>query len=671
MGALIWSPVHSQMLSGDIAKNFKNEAPRHKDLASLRAGANTPEYMSAMYLVREALQNSVDSSRDPEFLGWRGRRGEDLGAPFEVTFRLVDMFGAEKAKMEDLLGISELRGLVEAEGTEWLGGTPSPEVREALKKTSGNRPLTLLFIEEHNSSGMYSRDEADLTESKMLIAMYSHNISDKDGTGSGGSFGHGKSALAAASLMRMNLAYSNYAWRGADGAALLGAAYYPMHRTGPGEDKRTGFAFLSDGRDSTTGFPKPFLRADAHRMAADLGFAPRTEAGDCGTTMMIVAPAFDAERLEQAVADHWWPAICSGRLRVNLVREVRGGRASMPPVTGVVDPTDYRKHPGLEGYPEALTTAITPGDPKALLWEFPDLGTFSAGIVSSSTRPRAQASGSASRHIVAYVRGLGMVAFYRSQAAGSLKGQRETRGLLLVTDSKTNELFRMSEPKTHDAWVRNASGLHEADRKMLRDQHLQMSRGVRDAVSEIVTSERDADGAAKSSELLSALLGPLLRPGKVRGSKTQRTPAGPLRVETLGRSVVDESAGTVTLRIRVTHDLGAGDVTLRATLSVASEGGKAPEWLPTGVTVDGVALPAEEVQASGGVFSVRLLQPSAASGPDGQATGPATAEVTLMVCGPDLPSREDLSGGSASTTRPLHTLWSERLRPEWKVEVEG
>jgi hypothetical protein len=661
------------MTSGDVAKNFKNEESRAVDLlSSLRAGARSPDYVSAMYLAREALQNSIDSSNDSSFREWLKNSGHTTTTPFRVTFRFVDIYGAEKKEIEEALGLTELRELVKSTSTtEWLNGSPPPKVIAALDKTSANKALRLLYIEEHCAGGMYGVNTRDLTDSKMILAMCSHNVSDKDGTGSGGSFGHGKSALAAASRVRMNVAYTSYGWLNGDHHhGLLGVSYYPMYRRTAGKKKVSGFGYLSNGLDASI-FPRPFWDEAACKLAAELGFEVRGKgvAEQYGSTIMIVDPAFGPKHLEEAIADHWWPAICSDALEIDIVEEVRG-RVVKAPTRRRVDPRDYNLHRGLEGFPEALESlrvstqrgeTANQSDVQTV-WDLEPAGSFGAHIVRSSTRHKSQASSSTSKHIVAYSRGIGMVAFYRKADAGNLKGQREIRGVFRVSNTDSNELFRKSEPKTHDVWVKNAEGLNESDGGRLRDVYVQMTEGVRGAVRSIVAREQSSVGSSKNDLLLAGLLEKLLRSGSRRNPSSRptssTTASAGLSATEAGIPQLDESSGTCTWKVHLTHAAGSRSVDVRLALGTGGDGKDGPRWVPTQVTVNGIEIPSVIFPGStaDGIYSIPLTAAV------GAATAPTSAVVEIKVAGAGTLSSDEFG-------RPLSVLWGERLQPEWRLEV--
>ena len=73
--------------SGDMANNFKNEGHQNLDPGLFTL---TPIPNAARFLSREAIQNTVDASRDAEFTSVLGE------GPVEITFRFVELTGLEK-----------------------------------------------------------------------------------------------------------------------------------------------------------------------------------------------------------------------------------------------------------------------------------------------------------------------------------------------------------------------------------------------------------------------------------------------------------------------------------------------------------------------------------------------------------------------------------------------
>jgi hypothetical protein len=421
--------------SGDMARNFKNEGRRDIDPGLF---SQSPISNPARFLAREAIQNTVDASRDEKFTRIMG------DGPVEVVFRFVELVGEAKRKFIETSSLDQIA----ARRTHLPEGAAARESENCLDHLADDSPLMLLYVDEHGASGMYGPWDHEMGGSKMSVAMYSQNISDKPAS-AGGAFGHGKSVNAMASKIRVNIAYTCFQEDPLEPKVtrrLLGVTYWPFHRfEGP---RFTGFGLFGERRQ--TGINEvaiPYTNRDADALAEQLGFQLRTESVRelCGTSMLIIDPDLDFDDLMRAVERYWWPAISDGKLRVKLISP-----------DGNVHPVRPRLNPVLRGFENAYQAIRMPSghaDSEIRVREgsrVDILGMKSGDIAMIPAISIGQDSDETKQtSLVAYVRGLGMVVKYRSLAIGPAF----VHGVFLSHQEREIEtLLNKSEPKTHYDW---------------------------------------------------------------------------------------------------------------------------------------------------------------------------------------------------------------------------
>jgi hypothetical protein len=414
--------------SGDIAKNFKNElnkGPNHF------AGLKLPS--SAVFLVRECLQNSLDARNDKIFANYWATKGIRELPPLSVTFRFVTLKGPA---LDDFLVALDYSSL--ADRSEFIAKGERP----FLPSRSTISELRLLYIEEQGASGMYGPWSTGSKGSKMITALMTHNVGQQSET-AGGAFGHGKSAIAKASLSRINIAYTSFPNQLANSGVsrrLLGIAYWPHHQAESID--YTGWGFFTSSADNSK--PTPTDDSVADSLANSLGFTTRSSNSplECGTSMLIVEPAMSPANLEAAVAQFWWPAILQGKLTVQIVED------------GIARGVDPEKYLSLQTFCKAYKAL---GD-EAVESHALDLDVCDLAPVPGSKQipgrlslvPIPTVDKNDQKSIVAFTRRLGMVVQYAEYSYGPpyVHGVFES-----ASDGQTESLLRAAEPKAHDRWI--------------------------------------------------------------------------------------------------------------------------------------------------------------------------------------------------------------------------
>ena len=388
-------------------------------------------------LVREAVQNCWDAKR------------KDIDAPVDVE-----------------VGASTLDAEALAVLREQVLPEPPPHLPLAECLAGGVQLLHFADFGTHGLGGP-TRADAEATDETDFVDFVRNVGQPPDKELGGGSFGYGKAAFYVAS--------------GA-GTIIVDTLCLPQH-----ERRLIAYGLGGKYRDDGTsytgrhwwglvedGVPEPVRGEDAAELAAQLGL-PRRGTGDYGTTVAIVAPRLRAAALEddlnldaamefisECLLWNFWPklvhapgeaAAMSFRLRVeNEERPV----------------PDPRDHPRLAPFTEAMDllrnpAAATPGDPFSLREELECrrprkvVGTLalrrtpttSASAMDGPRTNGAQETAAGLNH-VALMRNAELVVRYRPGPALPIPGWGYA-GVFRCTED-LDEVFRDSEPPTHDAW---------------------------------------------------------------------------------------------------------------------------------------------------------------------------------------------------------------------------
>lgn len=434
-------------MSGDNSRNFKNETDSEID-GSLFGDEPLPS--SARFLAREALQNSVDASRDERFTSSHGHEA------LLVTFRFRSLIGKEKEAFVNELGLRELRSRVSSLDQS----SAAAHSNNCLHHLDDKTPLQVLYIDESGASGMYGPWN-ERGRSKMSIAMLSGNISEKP-KNAGGAYGHGKSVNALASNIRVNVAYTCFDTDPLEpivSRRLLGVTYWPDHSHEGANFSGWGLLGSPQSHGETV---IPWNNEYADRQASKLGFTPRdpSRREDHGTSLLIVDPAMEPADLVSAIQRYWWPAISQSQLRVSVV-------------TSEDDVIHVRpmSHPIIRNFVTAMNGIISPSaQPDEQMRVRPasrvNVLGVSAGDIAMVPAPIHTADDTAEQSsVIAYVRALGMVVRYRRLRIGP----SYIHGVFRAHPSEDVEtLLLKSEPKAHDRWVPNADESDENLREQIR-----------------------------------------------------------------------------------------------------------------------------------------------------------------------------------------------------------
>jgi hypothetical protein len=426
-------------------------------LRGLFKGGWSESSLRAAMFAREAIANSWDAY-------WSS--GPDGQHDFEIHFRFRTLDPVQTRQVVRTLGIDEL-----SERLAELGGSKA-KARKSLGLGSTDflddisRPLRVLEVEERWGGGMGgSWDANDSAMDRALVKVGWAQAKE----GAGGSFGYGKAAVAQGSRFNSVLAYSCFEKSPGDSVTrrLLGVTYWKPHSVATSlRVDYNGFVVFGDHRDGKT---RAFEDKAADDLAAALGLTVRApgKAGDQGTTLLIVDPAFDREELIAAVLSNWWPAL---QHTMNYRLHVFTSSDDDEPEEIKVDESHELLGPFVRSYLEA----------EKLLPDF--LDTNSKSTVADETVNSAEVISSEVRRGEEIVGGLGLTEIPSDQAVGvkSLvatmrlhrmvityldvgSGSPFVRGAF-IADGNVNNSLRLTEPAEHDKWLRTASTDHRGSR---------------------------------------------------------------------------------------------------------------------------------------------------------------------------------------------------------------
>lgn len=279
---------------------------------------------------REHFQNSWDSIQE------RIAEAEEAEAPmpagYGVTYRFVKLEGAEAVAFAEALGLEEHATRLGSMSEKDRKGARLDDSYAARGDFSA---LNVLVATESFGEGMFgpwhTGGRAGVV-SRLKSALI-QTRSAKDNQAAGGSWGHGKKAIANASACRTIAVYTCSLPRTDDLAAdgspvtrrLLGVSYWRAHDIG--ENSHVGLGLLGQRVGDTGGYSRfrPFENGEADTLVQALGL-PGLEVrspdldSQTGSSYLVVEPEFTPEDLAMAIERNWWPLL----LRQPTVVEVIG-----------------------------------------------------------------------------------------------------------------------------------------------------------------------------------------------------------------------------------------------------------------------------------------------------------------------------------------------------------
>lgn len=247
--------------------------------------------------VRETTQNAIDNPS-----------GTDKP---RIVFRMVTLTGTAK---RDFLKMTDLKELYE--NKELLKKANDDNELHAI---SGSKPLSLLYIEDFNTTGL-DGVIADPKSNWMRFNMHgdAQKLAEELKIGS---YGYGKSVLSRASGTRSFIVHTVVRPNAKDGHRfrLMGHTFQDFFADGARH--KSGRGWFCRGKDSEDD-PIPFVDNDAQSLASQLGFTTRGPS-DTGTSFLLIGtcPAkrpLSIARIRHAFETWWWPSLVDDRIDVEF-----------------------------------------------------------------------------------------------------------------------------------------------------------------------------------------------------------------------------------------------------------------------------------------------------------------------------------------------------------------
>lgn len=454
-----------------------------------RSGGNPSEYTFDHDLkdfVRETLQNSNDA-------------GQDRADPTEVTYKLRELVGGDARDFLDSIGwnpdpdapgeaLREHVRTVAEENTEASLGHVYREIEEDDR-------LVLVTVEDRNTHGLYGPEGGGGPFSALVL---DELITQKEGSGAGGSYGLGKAVLWSWSGLKTVLFTSTPEGADQEPPRLIARSQLPTHEAAADDYRFEGHGLFGnfDESDSATvvatdddvvykwgdsgGRPYSIWGDTASAIAEDLGVTRTTD--ETGTSITVIGfcepggseqtqPVDLAGEIADEASKWFWPAMLRGDLEVTVETEDREMEVE-PDTCDDVKPfircvqnrnstRDILDQPGDVGL--ATPTFEIEDKSESSLDEGEDPETES-GPIHVYARLADPDTGNSLTNRVALIRGSGMVVKYYDRSR-VVYGGRTFHGVVLAgearpwidgdpseADEDIDDYLKAAEPPRHNDW---------------------------------------------------------------------------------------------------------------------------------------------------------------------------------------------------------------------------
>lgn len=377
-------------------------------------------------LARETIQNSIDA------------RGKNAEGPVIVKFERIDISSDKIPGKDELLEI--LKACRDYRKTPEKAKEAFERGIEVLSKPF----VQMLKISDYNTTGLRGVFSDENSDWHNLVK--SSGNSNKE-SGAGGSFGIGKNAPFACSLLRTVF----YATKNEDGeTAFQGVAQLASHDRGAGETRGTGFYRDKVTYDPITDF-------------SDVDEVFRRD--EIGTDVFVVG-LIDAEnwkeRIIKAVIENFFVALHEEQLVV-YVDDTLIDRESLPQLIDkyIKEDKDYMS----DQYYEAICNGIP------IEFNIDDFGED--GKVQLFVKEDRRF-----KRKVAMVRSTGMKITHLDRFRGGIF----FAGVMIAKGKRLNEFLRQLEPPTHDRWEPSRYEKNEKYAKRILDN---LKRRIREEIMKL------------------------------------------------------------------------------------------------------------------------------------------------------------------------------------------
>ena len=458
---------------------------------------------AADLLAREVIQNSWDASKKLN----NNKKGKSR-VPFRMEFRFTNVEGKEKEAFVKAAAISEIRDQM-----QHMKKSDQAVAEESLKTVFSKDKLPLLYCDDFGAHGLYG--EIGLKSDSILFrAIYMFGDTGKnDETGTGGSYGFGKSAFIRGSGIQTVFAYSSFAPYDKDKTTrrLVGATYWNSHRSADKKDYE-GRAIFGDPNSKEPGVPYEDKSADTK--ALELGFKIRDAKSeeDFGTSLLLISPQVTPEQLLESIEKWWWPAIIDGDMDICVI--VDGKKFYPQPKKNSFVKPFIRTYEIATG--RAKPSSVEQESDISAGWQNVQgipLGKCALRVASEEELSSEEFENSRYPQI-ALLRSPKMIIEYKAFD----RRRVAARGVFIASDEADNHL-KNTEPAQHSSWDKKPSTeIPKVATAIAEGVHSRLSAGLRKFIEE-VSPQAPADRETLSvfSDLLKGLMtgkrmGPSLPP---------------------------------------------------------------------------------------------------------------------------------------------------------------
>lgn len=400
----------------------KNEGGR--DSGFHDAGVETFKGNIDRYLARELIQNSLDARFD-------------FQKPVQVKFELLEL------KRDEVPDIKGLAATFERCAEYWTHQKKAKAFFERAEGLAVAKTITTMKVSDFNTTGVIGSDSDRKKDFYNLIRCA--GASSKTGD-EGGSFGIGKNAPFAASLMRTVL-YSTY--NRDKEYAFIGVAMLVSHLVDGVTRQPTGYLGAKDGKSVRlkADIPSSFLRTKLGTDLFMLGF-PKQKSWQ--------------NDLVYSVLENFWPAIDLGDLVVT-VGDQEISRANLDGLlTSFSGQEEFSAHLYYKAYKDAALTF--PAD----LNELKNVTLYLS--TGENDLPKR----------VAMIRRPGMVVFTKQ-----FRSVMPFCGVFMCRNEVGNKLLRDMEPPRHDNW--DADHPEKGDNKKIESEYVHF---IRDSIKNLLPDDK-------------------------------------------------------------------------------------------------------------------------------------------------------------------------------------
>ena len=459
--------------------------------------ADAPPVVAEIF-AREYIQNAVDAIRTQKDLL------VDLGISSGskksgMNFRFIELKGKSLERFAAESGLGELRSrysrmskdekvAARLNTSAWLDAQTQPE------------SLRLLVCEEVGGVGRYGHwwTQGDITkdDSRLKLALI-QTQSEKGSKVSGGSWGHGKKAIANASKCRALFAYTCFVKRikASENDAditrrLTGVAYWKKHVDARLKVRCQGLGIFGSLIDQSSNewadnfMPLDDLSADdcvSRFGISDITVRSSKQVDQCGTTYIIVEPAFTAKDLVQSIERNWWPLILKDEIFIS-VTDTKGDDVEIAPQNQTPLVPFLQAYKLLDGSKAPAKYELR----KDVEVSHSAKGTLASGTIAltSDTEPNgwSYSEQEDAASLVCLVRGDMVIAYQPSPP----KRWRLpfVRGVFVVDSEihkESAKILRLAEPHLHNSWqTKDENIVSPGDRKYADELMKQIHLHVKD-----------------------------------------------------------------------------------------------------------------------------------------------------------------------------------------------